>query len=70
MHNELGTNTVQFMNTFRIKDELGSTSNSRKQIVDELGTKVKTMWEYWTELGTTAYVMKRLRYRIVIFTRI
>ena len=30
MDNELGTNTVQFTNTFRIKDELGSTGNSQK----------------------------------------
>ena len=63
--NELGTNTLRFMNMFRIKDELWSISNTRKGIVDGIRYKrTKRCGEYWTELGTTAHVVKQLRYRI------
>ena len=41
MDNESGMNTVQFTNTFRIKDELGSIGNSRKRIVDGIRYKHK-----------------------------
>ena len=63
--NKLGTNTVRFTNMFRIKDELWSISNTQKRIVDGIRYKcTKRCGEYWMELGTTAHVMKRLRYRI------
>ena len=59
MDNKLGMNIVQFTNMFRIKDELGSIGNSRKRIVDGIRYKHKKRCrEYWTELGTTAHVMK------------